>query len=144
MSDTKTTPIPDKIRIVRQEHPYTCGIACVAMITSVSYREAWERLAPLPENTEFAAAYHVRETAFLQEKGWWPSAQLQLKTVIGLEELDIEIDRDEPFKNAVEKSQRVRLVLAFLDGTKPDHAVIWDRNHKDVVFDPVRGEVPIS
>jgi hypothetical protein len=114
------------------------------MIASVSYREAWEKLAPPPAKIELAAAYHNREIAFLNEKGWWPSAQLLLKTVISLEALDAIIDSEENFKKAVENSQRVRLVLAFSDGLKPDHSVIWDRDYKDVVFDPSRGEVPIS
>lgn len=144
MSDMTETPIPDAIRLVCQEHADTCGIACIAMITSVSYREACEMLAPPPSKVEFAAAFRDREIAFLKEKGWWPSAQLLLKTVISLEELDSIIDSEERFKKAVENSQRVLLVLAFLDGAKPDHSVIWDRDFKDVVFDPARGEVPIS
>jgi hypothetical protein len=113
------------------------------MIASVSYREAWEKLAPPPAKVEFAAAYNNREIAFLNEKGWWPSAQLLLKTVISLEGLDAIIDSEERFRKAVENSQRVRLVLAFSDGSKPDHSVIWDRDCKDVVLDPSRGEVPI-
>lgn len=144
MPDRTATPIPDRIRLVRQEHGDTCGIACVAMIASVSYREAWVRLAPPPAKAEFASAYLNREMAFLKENGWWPSAQLLLNTVISLEELDSIIDSDEKFKKAVENSQRVRLVLAFSDGSKPDHSVIWDRDCKDVVFDPSCGEVPIS
>jgi hypothetical protein len=137
-------PIPGKIRLVRQERLDDCGIACVAMIASVSYHEAWDRLAPPPVRTESASAYLERETTFLNEKGWWPSAQLLLKTAIRLEELDSIIDGEERFKNTVENSQRLRLILAFSDGTKPDHAVIWDKDCKDVVFDPSRGEVPIS
>jgi hypothetical protein len=144
MPDTTTTPIPDKIRLVRQEHDDTCGIACTAMIASVSYREAWERLAPPPTKAEFATAYHEREIAFLKEKGWWPSAQLLLKTVISLEQLDLIIDSDDKFRTVVESSQRVRLILAFSDGAKPDHIVIWDRDCKEVVFDPSRGVVSIS
>lgn len=85
-----------------------------------------------------------RELAFLNEKGWWPSAQLVLETVIDLNELDQIIDGEERFKIAVESSHRLRLVLAFADGTKPDHVTIWDRDRKDVVFDPALGVVPIS
>jgi hypothetical protein len=101
-------------------------------------------LGPPPSKAEFAAAFRDREIAFLKEKGWWPSAQLLLKTVISLEELDSIIESEERFKKAVENSQRVLLILAFSDGAKPDHSVVWDRDFKDVVFDPSRGEVPIS
>jgi hypothetical protein len=145
-----TTPLvpekiqPDKIQLVRQKHSEGCGIACVAMIASVSYEEAWDKLAPPPVKPESANSYAKRELAFLWEKGWSPSAQLVLRTVINLKELDSIIDEEEGFKSSVERSQRVRLILAFADGAKPDHAVIWDRKHKDIVFDPSRGEVPIS
>jgi hypothetical protein len=114
------------------------------MIASVSYREAWQRLAPPPADEESAGPYHRREADFLNEKGWWPSAQLALKTVIGPEEMDAIIESEARFKEAVESSNRLRLVLAFSDGTKPDHSVVWDRNRKDVVFDPSRGVIPIS
>ena len=144
MSDMKETPVPGKIRLVLQERIDDCAIACVAMITSVSYHEVWDRLAPPPVKIEFADAYHNRERAFLQERGWWPSAQLLLETAISLEQLDSIIDSEERFKTTVENSQRLRLILAFSDGTKPDHVVIWDKDCKDVVFDPSSGEVPIS
>ena len=126
MSDMKETPVPGKIRLVLQERIDDCAIACVAMITSVSYHEVWDRLAPPPVKIEFADAYHNRERAFLQERGLWPSAQLLLETAISLEQLDSIIDSEERFKNTVENSQRLRLILAFSDGTKPDHVVIWD------------------
>ncbi len=80
----------------------------------------------------------------MSEKGWWPSAQLLLKTVVSLEELDSIIDSDEQFRKAIENSQRVHIILAFADGVKPDHVVVWDRDHKDVVFDPARGVVPLA
>jgi hypothetical protein len=58
--------------------------------------------------------------------------------------LDWEIDKEQSFKDAVEKSQRARIVLAFADGAKPDHVVVWDRDHGDVVFDPSRGVISMS
>jgi len=137
-------PEVTSIRLVRQQHPDCCGIATVAMIVGVSYEEAYERLAPPPSTLESFEAYHQRETAYLTEKGWWPSAQILLKTVVSLEELDSIIDSDANIKTTVENSQRVRIVLAFADGAKPDHTVVWDRDHKDVVFDPSRGVVPMS
>ena len=138
------TPIPGKIRLVRQERLDDCGIACMAMIVSVSYLEAWDRLAPPPVTEESASAYNEREMTFLNEKGWWASAQLILRTVIRFEQLDSIIDREERFKNSVENSQRLRLILTFSDGAKPDHAVIWDKDCKNLIFDPSLGEVPIS
>lgn len=144
MPDVTAAPAPEQIRLVRQRRLDDCGIATAAMIAGVSYSAAWKRLAPPPATVEHAAAYHSREIKFLNQKGWWPSAQLLLKTVVSLEEMDWIIDNEERFKQAVEKSQRARIVLAFADGTKPDHSVIWDRDHQDVVFDPSRGVVPIS
>lgn len=141
---TPLAPVPDKIRLVLQKRSDACGIATVAMITGVSYGEAWERLAPPPSSLELVDAYHDRETVFLNERGWWPSAQLVLKTVVSFEEMDQIIESEARFKEAIEKSQRVRIVMAFADGTKPDHAVIWDRDNEGVVFDPSRGIVPIS
>jgi hypothetical protein len=114
------------------------------MIASVSYREAWQRLAPPPADELSAGSYLRRETDFLNKKGWWPSAQLALKTVVGSEELDSIIESEARFNEAVENSHRLRLVLAFSDGTKPDHAVVWDREHKNVIFDPSRGVIPTS
>jgi hypothetical protein len=64
--------------------------------------------------------------------------------VIALEQLDSEIENNIPFKIAVEGSQRILFVLAFADGSEPDRSVIWDRDFKDVVFDPGRGIVPVS
>lgn len=144
MSETAASPHPNQMKLVLQEHPDGCGIACAAMIVGVSFREAWERLAPPPTKAESASAYQNRELPFLQEKGWWPSAQLLLKTVIGLEELDSIVESEERFKLVVESSQRLRLVMAFADGAKPDHTVIWDNSHREVIFDPSRGEMPLS
>ncbi len=144
MSDTSAAPVPDEIKLVYQQHPGACGVATTAMIAGVSYVEAWGRLAPPPSNAEPIAAYHQREMRFLNEKGWWASAQLLLKTVISLDEMDSIIDSEEIFKTVVENSQRVRILLAFADGTEPDHAVVWDKDHSDVVFDPARGVVPVS
>ena len=137
-------PKPDRMKLVLQEHGNTCGIACAAMISGVSYREACGRLAPPPSSTELCAAFLQRQLAFLKEKGWWPAAQIVLRTVISLEQLDSEIENDVPFKMAVEASQRILFVLAFADGSEPDHSVIWDRDFKDVVFDPGRGIIPVS
>jgi hypothetical protein len=144
MQKSIETPIPDGIKLVLQEHGDTCGIACVAMIVSVSYEEACIRLAPPPSNLESACAYSLRETAFLNSKGWWASAQLALKTAVNLRDLDTMIESEERFKKAVEGSQRLRLILAFYDGSKPDHSVVWDKNCPDQIFDPSRGLIPIS
>jgi hypothetical protein len=144
MSGINPIPVPNAIKLVYQEHPDGCGIASVAMIAGISYREAWERLAPPPVIVEHAAAYNDRERKLLNEIGWWASAQLVLKTVVSLEDMDGEIDREERFKVAVDKSQRARFVLAFADGAKPDHSVVWDRDYQDVVFDPTRGVIPLS
>lgn len=133
-----------KIFLVPQQSTHDCAIATAAMIAGVSYGEAWHRLAPPPMSPELMAGYHERETRFLSEKGWWASAQLVLKTVVSLDNMDAITDAEERFKKVVDKSQRVRVVLAFADGAKPDHTVIWDRDHKTVVFDPSRGVVPID
>jgi hypothetical protein len=114
------------------------------MIASVSYREAWSKLAPPPVNQDLGGAYRDRELAFLQEKGWFPSAQLLLKTVIGLAELDLIAESEDRFSVAVENSQRVRLVLAFRDGAKPDHCVMVEKGQTDVVFDRAVGIIPIA
>ena len=53
---------PDEVSLVLQEHGNTCGIACVAMIAGVSYREACDRLAPPPSSPELAAAYLQRQS----------------------------------------------------------------------------------
>jgi hypothetical protein len=137
------TSIPNGIKMVFQKHRDTCGIACIAMIASVSYEEACSRLAPPPSNLESACAYGLRETAFLNSQGWWASAQLALKTVVSLGDLDGMIESEERFKKAVEGSQRLRLILAFSDGSKPDHSVVWDKNYPDQIFDPSRGLIPI-
>src|ERR1700733_10213845 len=134
MEQNQTTPIPGAIRIVFQEHGDTCGIACIAMIVSVSYEEACANLAPPPSTLESACAYSQRETAFLNAKGWWASAQLALKTVVNLEDLDAMVDSEERFKKTVEASQRLRLILAFSDGSKPDHSVVWDKSYPDQIF----------
>jgi hypothetical protein len=144
MQENHKTPIPDGIKMVFQEHGDTCGIACIAMIVSVSYKEACANLAPPPSAVESAGAYSQRETALLNSKGWWASAQLVLKTVVSLEDLDAMIDSEERFKQAVEASQRLRLILAFSDGSKPDHSVVWDKSYPDQIFDPSRGQIPMS
>jgi len=144
MQENHKTPIPDGIKMVFQEHGDTCGIACIAMIVSVSYEEARANLAPPPSTVESAGAYSQRETAFLNAKGWWASAQLALKTLVSLEDLDAMIDSEERFKQAVEASQRLRLILAFSDGSKPDHSVVWDKSYPDQIFDPSRGQIPMS
>jgi hypothetical protein len=144
MSGINPIPVPNAIKLVYQQHPDGCGIATAAMIAGISYREAWEKLAPPPVIAEHAAPYNARELKLLNEIGWWASAQLVLKTVVSLEDMDWAIDSEERFKDAVEQSQRARIVLAFADGTKPDHSVVWDRDHGDVVFDPSRGVISIS
>jgi hypothetical protein len=144
MQETTGIPLSNGIKLELQEHADTCGIACVAMIVSVSYQEACASLAPPPSRPEFASAYNQRELAFLNAKGWWASAQLALKTAVNLDQLDSIIDREERFKRAVEGSQRLRLVLVFSDGSKPDHSVVWDKDHPDQIFDPSRGQVAIS
>ena len=126
MSGMAATAIPDRIRLVIQEHTDGCGIACAAMIASVSYIEAWERLAPPPATEQITFTYHDRESTFLIERGWWATAQLLLKTVVSLEEVESMIESEERFRKAVETSHRIRFVVAFLDGSKPDHSVIWD------------------
>lgn len=136
--------MPDEIKLVRQQGLHDCGIATAAMIANVSYREAWEKLAPPPSTESEAVAYLAREIAFLNAAGWWPSAQLVLDTVMSAEAMDWIIESEEKFKEAVDSSQRARIVLAFADGAKPDHAVVWDRDHKDVVYDPSRGVVAVS
>jgi hypothetical protein len=144
MADIAANPVPNVIKFVYQQHPDACGIASAAMIAGISYGEAWEKLAPPPSKPEHIAAYNTREIKFLNEIGWWPSAQLLLKTVISLENMDSIIDSEEIFKQAVDKSRRARIFLAFADGAKPDHSVVWDRDHQDVVFDPARGVIPMS
>jgi len=144
MLDLSRNAIPGRLRLVLQVDAYSCGIACAAMIASTSFQEAWGRLSPPPTNSVTAKTYLNRETTFLNEKGWWSSAQLLLKTVIGLDQLNSIIDSEDNFRHAVENSQRLRLILAFADGTKPDHSVIWDKGQKDVIFDPALGVVPIS
>ena len=138
------TASPPPMVLVQQMNTNDCGIASAAMIVSATYVEAWAKLAPPPEDEESLHGYHQRETEFFNEQGWWPSAQLVLKTVVDLEKLDSIIDDEEKFKDAVEQSQRVRLVMAFADGAKPDHVVVFDREQSDVVFDPSRGRVAIS
>jgi hypothetical protein len=144
MSNIAAIPVPNEIRLVRQQQLDDCGIATAAMIAGISYREAWDRLAPPPARVEHAAAYNAREIKLLNEIGWWPSAQLVLDTVVNFEEMDWIIDSEESFKDVVDKSQRARIFLAFADGAKPDHSVVWDRDRQDVVFDPSRGVIPVA
>ncbi len=122
----------------------TAGFATAAMIVGIGYSEAWERLSPPPSREENAAAYNVREREFFNEIGWWASAQLVLKTVISLENMDEIIDSEEIFRQTVEDSWRLRIYLAFPDGAKPDHSVVWDKDQREVVFDPSRGVIPVS
>jgi hypothetical protein len=141
-----STPLPvyQPIKLVRQEHMYGCGIATAAMIAGTSYRETFEKIGIMPTSDEAAAIYVSREGKFLNARGWWASAQLVLKTTVNLETLDHFIERDANISRAVANSQRRRIVLAFSDGSKPDHSVIWDKDNEDVVFDPALGVVPIS
>jgi len=111
------------------------------MITSVSYQEAWTILAPPPANEAVATAYNQRELKFFEEKGWWPAAQLLLKTPVALNSLDWIVESEDAFNEAVTGSQRMRILLAFSDGKEPHHAVVWDRENRDVVFDPARGTI---
>jgi hypothetical protein len=143
MPETTTAPDPGEIRLVRQRQGDDCGIATVAMIAGVSYHEAYGRLAPPPSEMGVVGAYHDRETAFLKEKDWWASAQLKFKDAANFERVCRIINKHERLTEIVENSQRVRLVLAFADGEKLNHAVVWDRKHKDEVFDPSRGVISI-
>src|SRR5580700_1756105 len=113
----------EPIRLVRQEHPEGCGIATAAMIAGTSYQKAFEKIGVLP--TESAGNYNAREKEFLNERGWWTTSQVLLQTVVSLDELKSIIRRDSNVAKAVETAQRCRLILAFSDGTKPDHSVIW-------------------
>jgi hypothetical protein len=61
-----------------------------------------------------------------------------------LDTLNALIERDVKMSKAVENSQRMRIMLAFSDGKKPDHSVIWDKDNEKVVYDPALGVVPIS
>jgi hypothetical protein len=81
---------------------------------------------------------------FLNDRGWWVSAQLVLQTVVDLDTLGALIERDAKISEAVKNSNRLRILLAFPDRKKPDHSVIWDKDNKDVVYDPVLGVVPFS
>jgi hypothetical protein len=144
MPDIPKVPVLNPIKLVRQQQSDDCGIATAAMIVGLSYREAWRLLSPPPASPEHAAAYTEREIKLFNEIGWWASAQLVLKTVVSLEDMDWVINGEERFKDAFDKSQRARIVLAFADGAKPDHSVVWDRDHGEVVFDPSRGVIQMS
>ena len=144
MSEVAGSQVPNPIRLVRQRQLDDCGIATAAMIAGISYSEAWEKLAPPPSTIEHYIAYNIRELKLFNEIGWWAAAQLLLKTVITIENMDEIIESEEIFKDAFEKSQRGRIFLAFADGAKPDHSVVWDRDHRDMVFDPASGIIPIS
>jgi hypothetical protein len=135
---------PSTIQLVRQRSPLDCGIATAAMIAGVTYEEAWKALAPPPATPSTYIAYHERETRFLNEIGWWAASQIVLTTVIDLGHLRHLIDEDANIKSAFEQSQRVRLVVAFKDGAKPDHTVVLDHENEELVFDPSRGIVPID
>jgi len=142
--DRRMSSVPEKIRWVPQAHTDGCGIACAAMITSTPYDEAWRILAPPPGNEKDAPAYNQRELKFFEEEGWWPAAQLVLKTIVALNSLNWITESEDTFKEVVTSCQRIRVILTFFDGTKPDHAVVWDRQFEDVVFDPARGIIPTS
>jgi hypothetical protein len=133
-----------EITLVRQRSVLDCGIATAAMIAGATYDEAWSRLAPPPASPSTAAAYNQRETQFLNEKGWWASVQVALHTVVPLDDLMSVIRNDTNVRQAFERAQRVRLVLAFADGAKPDHTVVWDSGNEDVVYDPSRGIIRVS
>ena len=135
---------PETIRLVKQEHRDTCGIACAAMIVGASYREALAHLSPPPSMPSLLEAYGEREERFFQERGWWASAQLLLKTLVDLDTVDAIIEEEKAFREAVEGSQRIRLVVVLPDGTKPDHVVIWDKDLQDRIYDPAVGVVPTS
>jgi SEC-C motif-containing protein len=134
----------EPIKLIRQEHPEGCSIATAAMVAGTSYREAFAAIDIMSTSEESAAIYMPREGKFLNDRGWWVSAQLVLKTVVDLDTLDGLVARDAEISKAVENSHRLRLILAFRDGKKPDHSVIWDKDNKDVIYDPVSGVVPIS
>ncbi len=135
---------PSEITLVRQRSVLDCGIAAAAMIAGATYDEAWSRLAPPPASASTASAYNQRETQFLNEKGWYASAQVALNTVVPLDQLMSVIHNDADVRQAFERAQRARLVLAFADGAKPDHTVVWDSGNEDVVYDPSRGIVRLS
>ena len=136
--------VPSKIQLVRQRSELDCGIATAAMIAGVTYEEAWGPLAPPPATTVTYKTYHERETRFLNEMGWWAASQIVLKTVVDLGQLQQLIDEDDNIKRAFEQSQRVRLVVAFADGAKPDHTVVLDEENEELVFDPSRGIIPVD
>jgi SEC-C motif len=141
-----STPLPvyEPIKLVRQEDIDGCAIATAAMVAGTSYRETLEKIGIMPTSEESAAIYMSREGKFFNDRGWWVSAQLVLKTTVDLDTLDALIERDVKMSKAVKNSQRLRIFLAFSDGKKPDHSVIWDKDNKDVVYDPTLGVVPIS
>jgi len=114
------------------------------MVAGTSYRETLAAIGIMSTSEESAAIYMSREGKFFNDRGWWVSAQLVLKTIVDLDTLDAFIERDAKISEAVKNSHRLRIVLAFRDGKKPDHSVIWDKDSKDVVYDPVLGVVPIS
>jgi len=130
------------IKLVRQEDDDGCSIATAAMVAGTSYRETLAAIGTLSTSEESAVIYMAREGKFLNDRGWWVSAQLVLKTVVDLETLHALIERDAKMSEAVKNSPRLRIFLAFPDGKKPDHSVIWDKDNKDVVFDPALGVLP--
>jgi hypothetical protein len=132
------------IKLVLQEHADGCSIATAAMVAGTSYRESLAAIDIMSTSEESAAIYMPREGKFFNDRGWWVSAQLVLKTIVDLDTLDALIDRDAKISEAVKNSNRLRIFLGFRDGKKPDHSVIWDKDNKDVVYDPVLGVVPIS
>ncbi len=87
---TMNTP-PNKMRLVPQVDTNGCGIACVAMIMSVSYAEVWRQLAPVPTNEVGLEAFGVREREFLNRSGWWQTAQLISHVETDLNTIDFAI-----------------------------------------------------
>jgi hypothetical protein len=134
----------EPIKFVRQEHVDGCSIATAAMVVGASYRETLAAIGIMSTSEESAAIYMPREGKFLNDRGWWVSGQLVLKTVVDLDTLDALIERDAKMSEAVKNSHRLRIFLAFSDGGKPDHSVIWDKDNKDLVYDPGLGVIPVS
>ena len=64
--------------------------------------------------------------------------------MVDLNTVDAIIEEEEAFSEAVKGSQRIRLVVVLPDGIKPDHVVIWDKEHQDSIYDPAVGVVQTS
>jgi hypothetical protein len=144
MRPSRRLPVYEPIKLVRQEHVDGCAIATAAMVAGISYRETLAAIGARPTSDESAAIYLTREGKFFNDRGWWVSAQLVLKTTVDLDALDALVERDVKMSKAVKNAQRLRVFLAFSDGKKPDHSVIWDKDNENVVYDPALGVIPIS